>query len=46
MEGSYRRVTWLEAMAEDIWVHEKGVYPYLIQSPEYIEELTAASEGI
>lgn len=46
VEGSYRRVAWLEAMAKDIWVYEKGIYPYLIQSPEYIDALMKASEGI
>lgn len=46
VEGSYRRVAWLEAMAKDIWVYEKGIYPYLVQSPEYIDAMMAASEGI
>ncbi|HEU0087329.1 MAG TPA: helix-turn-helix transcriptional regulator [Pseudonocardiaceae bacterium] len=46
VEGSYRRVAWLEAMAKDIWIYEKGIYPYLIQSPEYIDTLMGASEGI
>jgi hypothetical protein len=46
VEGSYRRVAWLEAMARDIWIYEKGIYPYLIQAPEYIDALMGASEGI
>jgi transcriptional regulator with XRE-family HTH domain len=46
VEGSYRRVAWLEAMAKDIWVYEKGIYPYLIQSPEYIDSLMNVGEGI
>jgi transcriptional regulator with XRE-family HTH domain len=46
VEGSYRRIAWLEAMASDIWVYEKGIYPYLIQSEEYINALMLATEGI
>jgi transcriptional regulator with XRE-family HTH domain len=46
VEGSYRRIAWLEAMASDIWVYEKGIYPYLVQSDEYINALMLAAEGI
>jgi hypothetical protein len=46
VEGSYRRIAWLEAMASDIWVYEKGIYPYLVQSDEYINALMLAVEGI
>jgi transcriptional regulator with XRE-family HTH domain len=46
VEGSYRRIAWLEAMASDIWIYEKGIYPYLLQSEEYINALMLAAEGI
>ena len=46
VEGSFRRIAWLESMAKDIWTYEKGIYPYLIQSPEYVEALMCTGEGI
>ncbi|OLT11067.1 hypothetical protein BJF78_27810 [Pseudonocardia sp. CNS-139] len=46
VEGSHRRVAWLEAMAKDIWEYEKGIYPHLVQSPTYVRAVLLASRGI
>ena len=46
VEGSHRRVAWLEAMAHDIWQYEKGIYPHLLQSPTYVRELMIGYRGI
>jgi transcriptional regulator with XRE-family HTH domain len=44
--GSFRRLAWLEAMAKDIWIYDKGIFPYFIQSPDYIDALMRTGEGI
>ncbi|MDQ3403163.1 MAG: Scr1 family TA system antitoxin-like transcriptional regulator [Actinomycetota bacterium] len=44
--GSHRRIAWLEAMAKDIWIYDKGIYPHLVHSPEYVDALMGASENI
>lgn len=44
--GSFRRIAWLEAIARDVWIYEKGMFPYPIQSQEYIEAVMRAGEGV
>jgi hypothetical protein len=40
------KVAWLEAIARDIWVYQKGVFPNLIQSPAYVDAMMTVGEGI
>ncbi|GGM34506.1 transcriptional regulator [Longimycelium tulufanense] len=44
--GSFRRVAQLEALATEIWSYEKGIFPYHLQAPEYVEAIMDASSGI
>jgi hypothetical protein len=44
--GSFRRMAWLEAMAEDIWIYETGIFPSFIQSPAYVEAVMQSGHGI
>jgi hypothetical protein len=44
--GSFRRIAWLEAMATDIWIYEKGIFPSFVQSPAYIDAVMRTTEGI
>lgn len=44
--GSFQRLALLEALASDIWEYERGVFPAYLQSPEYVEALMDASDGI
>jgi len=43
---SWRRVAYLEAKALVIFSYQKGIFPALIQSPEYVDALIKATEGI
>ncbi|MGH7868932.1 MAG: Scr1 family TA system antitoxin-like transcriptional regulator, partial [Candidatus Dormibacteraceae bacterium] len=44
--GSWRRIAFLEALASEIWIYDKGIFPYLIQSSEYVHALMSISDGI
>jgi transcriptional regulator with XRE-family HTH domain len=44
--GSFRRIAWLEAMATDIWIYDRGVFPFVVQSPEYLDAVMRTGEGI
>lgn len=46
VEDSFRRIAYLEAMAESIRSYEKGIFPALLQSPEYVAALMDAGHGI
>lgn len=46
VEDSFRRIAYLEAMAETVRSYEKGIFPALLQSPEYVAALMQAGHGI
>ncbi|SDX54019.1 Helix-turn-helix domain-containing protein [Amycolatopsis xylanica] len=43
---SYRRLAWLEAISKDIWNYQKGIFPSMIQSPDYLDAVMRTGEGI
>ncbi|GAA1675652.1 hypothetical protein GCM10009765_26200 [Fodinicola feengrottensis] len=44
--GSFQRLAQREALASDIWAYERGVFPAYLQSPDYVEALMDAADGI
>lgn len=46
VEDSFRRIAYLEAMAETVRSYEKGIFPALLQCPEYVTALMDAGHGI
>ncbi|KAA2250139.1 helix-turn-helix domain-containing protein [Solihabitans fulvus] len=44
--GSWRRIALLEALASEVWSYDKGIFPYLVQAPEYVHALMDISDGI
>jgi transcriptional regulator with XRE-family HTH domain len=46
LPDSYQRVANLQSLARTISSYEKGIYPGLLQAPEYAEAVIAACDGL
>jgi transcriptional regulator with XRE-family HTH domain len=44
--GSWRRIALLEALASELWIYETGLFPYVIQAPEYVRAIMDVGDGI